>query len=67
METYIPIIQGTLTDWIALTLINPFYAGALAAVVFLLTATLYSIRVAFLKSNNKASERARIEIQLKLK
>ena len=66
METYIPIIQGTLTDWIALTLINPFYAGALAAVVFLLTATLYSIRVAFLKSNNRASERARIEIQAKL-
>ena len=66
METYIPIIQGTLTDWIALTLINPFYAGALAAVVFLLTATLYSIRVAFLKSNNKASEKARIEIQVKL-
>ena len=66
METYIPIIQSTLTDWMALTLINPFYAGALAAVVFLLTATLYSIRVAFLKSNNKASERARIEIQVKL-
>lgn len=66
METYLPIIQGTLTDWIALTLINPFYAGALTAVVFLLTATLYSIRVAFLKSNNKASESARIEIQVKL-
>ena len=42
METYLHIIQAVLSDWFIVTLNNPFYAGALAITVFLLTATFYS-------------------------
>ena len=63
METYLPIIKTILSDWIQLTLNNPLYAAALATVVWLLTAILYSIRIASLKKKNIASEKARIEMQ----
>ena len=36
METYLPIIKATLSDWIQLTLNNPMYAAALAIAVWLL-------------------------------
>jgi chromosome segregation ATPase len=63
METYLPIIKTILSDWILLTLNNPWYAAALATVVWLLTAIIYSIKVASLKKKNIASEKARIEMQ----
>jgi hypothetical protein len=63
METYLPIIKTLLSDWLQLTLTYPWYTGALAAVVFLLTATLYGIRVASLKKKNIATEKARTEMQ----
>ena len=67
METYLPIIKATLADWLQLTLNNPLYAAALAAVVFLLTAILYSIRIASLNKEHRASEKAQIEKQNSLK
>ena len=63
METYLPIIKAILSDWYLLTINNPLYAAAIATVVFLLTAILYSIRVVSLKEKNIASEKARIELQ----
>jgi len=66
METYLPIIKMMLSDWIALTLANLYYAGALTFVVFLITAILYSIRIASLKKKNVASEKARIESEASL-
>jgi len=63
METYLPIIKTLLSDWFQLTLDNPLYAAALATVVWLLTAIVYSIKVAFLRKKNIASEKARIDLQ----
>ena len=63
METYLPIIKTILSDWFQLTLNNPLYAVTLATVVWLLTAIIYSIKVASLKKKNIASEKARIELQ----
>ena len=63
METYLPIIKAILSDWLQLTLNNPYYAAALAIAVWLLTAILYSIRIASLNRKNNASEKARIEMQ----
>jgi hypothetical protein len=63
METYLPIIKTILSDWFQLTLTYPQYAAAIATVVFLLTAMLYSIRVASLKKKTIATEKARIEMQ----
>jgi len=66
METYLPIIKTLLSEWTLLTLANPVYAGALAVVIWLLTASIYSIKIASLKKKNVASEKARIEMQDKL-
>jgi hypothetical protein len=66
METYLHIIQAVLSDWFIVTLNNPVYAGALAIAVFLLTATLYSIKIASLKEKTIASEKARIEMEKNL-
>lgn len=63
METYLTIIKATLSDWILVTLNNPYYAVALAAAAFLLTAIVYSIRIASLKKANVAGENTRIETQ----
>ncbi len=63
METYLPIIRTILSDWLQLTLNNPYYAAALAIAVWLLVAILYSIRIASLNRKNNASEKARIEMQ----
>ncbi|OYV18382.1 MAG: hypothetical protein CG441_1141, partial [Methylococcaceae bacterium NSM2-1] len=67
METYLPIIKTTLSDWFQLTLNNPLYAAALAIVVWLLTAIIYSIKISSLKKINTASEKARLEMQNNLK
>ncbi|MEI6334777.1 MAG: hypothetical protein WCS87_09480 [Methylococcaceae bacterium] len=66
METYLPIIKALFSEWTLLTLANPVYAGAVAVVVWLLTASIYSIKIASLKKKNVASEKARIEMQDKL-
>ena len=66
MQTYLHIIQAVLSDWFIVTLNNPVYAGALAIAVFLVTATLYSIKIASLKEKNIASEKARIEMEKNL-
>ena len=66
METYLPIVKSIFSDWIQLTLNNPFYATALAVTVFLLTAILYSIRIASLNKQAIASDKAHSEKQNKL-
>lgn len=63
METYLPVFKTTFSDWLQLTLDNPLYAAALATVVWLLTAIVYSIKIASLKKKNIASEKARIDLQ----
>ncbi|TAK59908.1 hypothetical protein [Methylobacter sp.] len=61
MQTYLPFIKSLLSEWYLTTLNNPLYAAALAAAVWLLTATLYSIRIASLKRKKAASEKAGFE------
>jgi hypothetical protein len=61
METYLPIVNGLLTDWFALTLNNPVYASVLSAVVFFVTAILYGFRVSSLKRKVLAIEKANNE------
>ncbi|MFI3219111.1 MAG: hypothetical protein QX189_08320, partial [Methylococcales bacterium] len=66
METYLPLIQTTLTEWLQLTIEHPLYAAALVIGVWLLTALLYSIRISALNKNNTASEQAKIAVEAKL-
>lgn len=61
MQTYLPFIKALLSEWYLITLNNPLYAAALAAAVWLLTATLYSIRIASLKRKKAASEKTSFE------
>jgi hypothetical protein len=61
MQNYLPVIKALLSEWYLFTLNNPLYAAALATAVWLLTATLYSIRIASLKSNKTAIEKAGLE------
>ena len=58
MEIYLPFIKATLSEWYLLTLNNPLYAGVLTLAVWLLTAILYSIRLAAIKKDKAASEKA---------
>ncbi len=66
METYLPIINSTLADWLALTLTNPFYASVLAAVVFFVTAILYGFRISSLKRKVLVREKAHNEEAISL-
>jgi hypothetical protein len=61
METYLPLIKALLSQWYLLTLSNPLYAGVVATAAWLLTATLYSIRIASLKRAKIASEKLGLE------
>ncbi len=61
MQTYLPLIQTMLSEWYLFTLNNALYAGVLATAVWLLTAMLYSIRIASIKRAKAASEKAGIE------
>jgi hypothetical protein len=61
METYLPFIKALLSEWYLFTLNNALYAAALATAVWLLTATLYSIRIASIKKGKVASEKAGIK------
>jgi hypothetical protein len=63
METYLPIIKAYLADWIQVTVNNTKYAVALSIAVWLLCAIFYSIRIAFLRRQAIASEKAHIEKQ----
>lgn len=63
METYLPIFKAILSDWILITLANPLYASVLGFLVFLITAMLYSIRIASLKQKNVISEKAHLEME----
>lgn len=63
MEAYLPMIQSILLDWYQVTLDNKEYAGALAIVVWLLTAMFYSIRIFFLKKTNAINLKARLALQ----
>ncbi|MGR8940374.1 MAG: hypothetical protein ACU83V_07365 [Gammaproteobacteria bacterium] len=63
MQDYVTIIQPMLTDWLQLTLANPWYATALIVAAFLLTAIVYGIRIIILKRKYAASELARSELQ----
>ena len=61
METYLPLFKTIFADWVQLTSNEPLYAGALAFTAWLLTASLYSIRIAFLNKQSTARENARID------
>lgn len=61
MQTYLPFIKEMLSEWYLFTLNNPLYAAALATAVWLLTSTLYSIRIAAIKRGKAAGEKAAIE------
>ncbi len=61
MEKYLPFIKALLAEWYLFTLNNPLYAAALATAVWLLTAMLYSIRIAAIKRGQVASEKAGIK------
>lgn len=66
METYTPIIQATLAEWLQLTIDHPLYAAALVIGVWLLTAMLYSIKTAGLNKKIIASEQARTAAETNL-
>ena len=66
METYLPLFKSLLTNWVQSTVNDPLYAGALATAVWLLTASLYSIKIASLKKKNIASENARLAMENQL-
>ncbi|MGZ4994464.1 MAG: hypothetical protein ACXV79_09915 [Methylobacter sp.] len=61
MQTYLPLIQATLSEWYLFTLNNALYAAALATAVWLLTAILYSIRITAIKRGKVAAERAAVK------
>lgn len=61
METYLPFIKALLSEWYLFTLNNPLYAAALAIAVWLLTAMLYSFRIASIKRSKVACEKAGIK------
>lgn len=61
MQTYLPFIQTTLSEWYLFTLNNALYAAALATAVWLLTAILYSIRIAAIKRGKAAGEKAALK------
>ena len=58
MQTYLPLIKAMLSEWYLFTLNNALYAAVLATAVWLLTAILYSIRIAAIKRGKAASEKA---------
>lgn len=58
MQTYLPLIQTMLTEWYLFTLNNALYAAALATAVWLLSAILYSFRIAAIKRDHVAIEKA---------
>ncbi|MDD1611013.1 MAG: hypothetical protein LUO95_10610 [Methylococcaceae bacterium] len=66
METYLPVIQATLDEWLQLTIAHPLYAAALAISVWLLTALLYGIRIAGVNKKNVVSEKARTSAETNL-
>ena len=66
METYLPLIKTLFADWVQLTSNEPLYAGALVFMTWILTASLYSIRIAFLNKQSTARENARIDASKQL-
>jgi hypothetical protein len=66
METYLPIIKVTISDWILLAQNNPLYTLAIAILAWLLTAIIYSIKIGSLKKQIIASENSHLEVQNKL-
>ena len=58
VQTYLPLIKAMLSEWYIFTLNNALYAAALAITVWLLTAILYSFRIAAIKRGKAASEKA---------
>jgi len=61
MQTYLPLIKAMLSEWYLFTLNNALYAAVLATAVWLLTAILYSIRIASIKRGQIAGEKAAIK------
>ncbi|MGZ4955608.1 MAG: hypothetical protein ACXV8Q_10890 [Methylobacter sp.] len=61
MQTYLPLIKAMLSEWYLFTLNNALYAAVLATAVWLLTAMLYSIRIASIKRGQIAGEKAAIK------
>lgn len=61
MQTYLPLINAQFSEWYLFTISNPLYAAALAIAVWLLTAMLYSIRIAALKKGSITNEKTNLE------
>ncbi|MDO9049442.1 MAG: hypothetical protein Q7U66_17125 [Methylobacter sp.] len=61
MQTYLPFIKAMLSEWYLFTLNNALYAAVLATAVWLLTAILYSVRIAAIKREKAAGEKAAIK------
>lgn len=59
METYTPIIQATLAEWLQLTIDHPLYAAALVIGVWLLTVMFYSVKTSGFNKKFIASEQTR--------
>ncbi len=66
MQPYFADIQKLFTDWYHLTLENPLYPATLAIIVWLLTAIIYNIKIAFIHKKRKSIEATQIELQSKL-
>jgi hypothetical protein len=61
METYLPLLKTLFADWMQLAITEPMYAGAIAFIAWVLTASLYSIKIAFLNKQSTSRENARID------
>ena len=61
METYLPLIKTLFADWLQLTSNEPLYAGSLTFIAWLLTASLYSIKIKILNRQSTTRENARID------
>lgn len=61
MENYLPIIKALLSEWYVFTLNNAAYAAALAVAVWLLTAILYSIKIAAINRKHNVGEKITAE------
>jgi hypothetical protein len=66
MENFLPLIQTTLTEWLQLTIDHPLYAAVLVITVWIVSALLYSIKIAGLTKKNTVSEQIKIVAETNL-
>jgi len=66
MQPYLADIQKLFTDWYFLTLESPLYPATIAAIVWLLAAIVYNIKIAFINKKQNTLETSQTELQSKL-